>query len=139
MRKLFTIRMNHSLLDFTLLLIRVCVAAFMLTHGYPKLTKLLSGGEILFADPFGAGATLSLAMVVFAEFFCSILVGIGFATRIAVIPLMVTMSTVAFVVHSSDPFARKELALVYLLIYLFLLVAGSGKFSVDYYLSRRSK
>ncbi len=94
MRKLFTIRMNHSLLDFTLLLIRVCVAAFMLTHGYPKLTKLLSGGEILFADPFGAGATLSLAMVVFAEFFCSILVGIGFATRIAVIPLMVTMSTV---------------------------------------------
>lgn len=139
MRKLFTIKMNRSLLDFTLLLIRVGVAAFMLTHGYPKLTKLLSGGEIQFADPFGAGATLSLVMVVFAEFFCSILIGIGFATRLAVVPLMVTMSTAVFVAHSSDPFARKELALVYLLIYLFLLVTGSGKFSVDYLISRKSR
>ena len=131
--------MNRTLLDFTLLLIRVGVAAFMLTHGYPKLTKLLSGGEIQFADPFGAGITLSLALVVFAEFFCSVLIGIGFATRFAVVPLIVTMSTAAFVAHSSDPFARKELALLYLLIYFFLLVTGSGKFSVDYFLSRRSR
>lgn len=139
MRNLFTIQMNRTLFDFAMLIVRVGVAAFMLTHGYPKLSKLLSGGEIQFADPFGAGATLSLVLVVFAEFFCSILVGIGFATRLAVIPLMLTMSTAAFVAHSADPFARKELALLYLLIYFFLLVTGSGKFSIDYFLSRRSR
>jgi putative oxidoreductase len=37
-------------------------------------------------------------------------------------------------VHAADPFARKELALMYLLAYITILVAGPGKYSVDRYL-----
>jgi len=131
--------MNRSLLDLTLLFIRIAVAAFMLTHGYPKLLKLFAVGEIQFADPFGLGMASSLGLAVFAEFFCSILVGLGVGTRLATIPLIINMSVAAFIAHGADPFGKKELALLYLVIYIFLLVTGSGKFSVDYLISRKSK
>lgn len=126
-------------MDFALLIVRIAVAAFMLTHGYPKLMKLLAGGEIQFADPFGLGMYFSLVLAVFAEFFCSILVGLGIGTRLAAIPLIVTMSVAAFIAHSSDPFGRKELALLYLVVFVFLLFTGSGKFSVDYFISKKLK
>lgn len=126
-------------MDFALLIVRIAVAAFMLTHGYPKLMKLLAGGEIQFADPFGLGMYFSLVLAVFAEFFCSILIGIGLGTRLATIPLIITMSVAAFIAHSSDPFGRKELALLYLVVFVFLLFTGSGKFSVDYFISKKLK
>lgn len=138
MKNLLSTNINLKSLDLILLLVRIAVAAFMLTHGYPKLMKLLAGGEIMFADPFGLGMTFSLVLAVFAEFFCSILVGFGLGTRLATIPLIVTMSVAAFIAHGPDPFGKKELALMYLIIYIFLLFTGSGKFSIDYFISRKS-
>lgn len=139
MKKLFHTELKPEYLHLALLLLRITVAAFMLTHGLPKLTKLLAGGEIKFADPLGFGPVLSLFLAVFAELFCSILVGIGLATRLAAIPLMVTMAVAAFISHGADPFGRKELALMYLLIYIVLLLTGSGKYSVDQIISNRIK
>jgi putative oxidoreductase len=42
-----------------------------------------------------------------------------------------------FVAHSADPFGRKEIALLYLLYYIALFVLGSGKYSIDYLLTRK--
>ena len=137
MKNLFSTKINLKSLDFILLLIRIAVAAFILTHGYPKLQKLLAGDEIQFADPFGLGMAFSFGLAVFAEFFCSILVGFGI--RLATIPLIINMLVAAFIAHGADPFAKKELALLYLVIFVFLLFTGSGKFSVDYLISRKSK
>lgn len=120
-----------------LLLVRLCAGALMLTHGLPKLLKLLSGAEIQFADPFGFGPTTSFLLVIFAEFFCSILVMIGLATRLAVIPLMITMLTATFYAHANDPFGVKEKPLLFLVIFLALLVFGSGRYSVDRMLEKR--
>ncbi|WP_188649443.1 DoxX family protein [Yeosuana aromativorans] len=126
---------NSKYIHLVLLVVRVSVAMLMLTHGYPKLMKLLEGGEIQFADPIGLGQGLSFVLVIFAEFFCSILIGIGFATRLASIPLIINMSVAAFVVFASAPISKKEFPILYLLIYLILLVVGSGKYSVDYLIS----
>jgi len=137
MKKFFQIETRQDYLNIILLILRVTVAALMITHGLPKLTKLLAGGEIKFGDPIGLGPAFSLVLVVFAEFFCSIFIGIGLGTRLASIPLIITMGVAAFIVHASDPIGGKEKALLYLLIYLTLLVVGSGKFSIDYFLTNR--
>lgn len=139
MKNIFQTEIKAKYLNLVILLVRITVAVFMLTHGWPKLQKLLAGGEIKFGDPIGIGMAPSLALAVFAEFLCSILVGIGFATRLATIPLIITMAVAAFISHGADPFGRKELALLYLLIYIFLLVAGSGKYSIDNIISRKRK
>lgn len=123
-------KMNGKYGDLALLILRLQVGLLMLTHGYPKLTNF-SDRMNQFADPFGLGPTVSLALVVFAEFFCSILLIIGWKVRLAVIPLMITMLVVIFYANWDDPFGRKELPLMYLLTYLVLFITGAGKYSVD--------
>jgi putative oxidoreductase len=136
MKQLFNTNFNHSALNLMFLVLRVAISAFMLTHGYGKLQSALAGGEIQFMDPFGLGQAASLYLAVFAEFFCSIFLILGFATRLAVIPLIVTMLVAVLIAHGSDPFEKKEMALHYLLVYLVILVCGAGKYSLDYFISR---
>lgn len=110
----------------------------MLTHGLPKLEKLMAG-DIKFADPFGMGATPSLILVVFAEFGCSVLLILGLATRFAAIPLMITMLTAIFSVHAADAFGKKELPSMYLVFFFGFLILGAGKYSVDHLIAGKSK
>ena len=109
----------------------------MLTHGYPKLVRLFGDEEIKFSDPFGIGPVGTLALAVFAEFFCSVFLIFGFATRICCLMLAITMAVAAFHAHAADPFSTKEKALLFLVIYLSLLILGAGKYSVDHLLSRK--
>lgn len=136
MRQLFNTNFNHSGLNLMFMILRVAIGAFMLTHGYGKLQMATAGGEIQFMDPFGLGQAASLYLTIFAEFFCSILLIFGFATRLATIPLIVTMLVAIMMAHGSDPFEKKELALHYLVVYAVILVCGPGKFSIDYFISR---
>lgn len=122
-------RNNYA--DIGLLVLRASVAALMLFgHGAEKLVNF---GDIVthFPDPLGIGSVLSLGLAVFAEFFCSLAIGFGFLTRLASIPLMITMLVATFIVHGAGPWATQEVAFVYFLIYLVILIAGPGKYSVD--------
>ena len=123
-------------MDLGLLVLRVSVGLLMLSHGLPKLINLFSGAVIKFPDPIGIGATGSLTLAVFSEFFCSVLILLGFKTRWASIPLAVTMFVAAFVIHGSDPFGRKEKAILYLVTYIVLFITGSGRLSLDRFFSK---
>jgi putative oxidoreductase len=48
------------------------------------------------------------------------------------------MLVAAFISHGPDPFREKEMALLYFLFYLALLVIGSRKYSFDYLVTRNS-
>jgi putative oxidoreductase len=135
MKAVFKTSIHTSYLDAALLIARVGLTLLMFTHGLPKFSQLFSGQPIQYADPIGIGVTTSLVLTVFAEVFCSFLVLIGLGTRLAVIPLIVTMVVAFFIVHAADPIGIKELSMVYLLFYLVLGVTGSGKYSVDYLIS----
>jgi putative oxidoreductase len=117
-------------IDFAVLLLRVLPSLFMLTHGFPKLIKLFSG-DWSFADPFGIGEGLSLIITVWAEFFCSILVIVGFLTRPALLILAFVMLAAALIVHADDPFKSKEMALLYFTIYMAIFITGPGRISID--------
>lgn len=117
-------------LDLGLLILRFFSFAFMLTHGWPKFQKLVVG-NFQFGDPVHLGSGLSLGLAVFAEFFCSLLIMLGLFTRTALAFNAVTMFIAAFVVHSSDPFQKKELALLYLTIAVTLIFTGPGKYALD--------
>jgi putative oxidoreductase len=118
------------------LILRLASGGFMLTHGFPKLMKFFAEGEIQFADPIGIGVTASLALAVFSEFFCSIAIIVGLKTRLAAIPLAVTMFVAAVLVHGSDPWAVKEKAILYLAMYIAIIISGGGNFSLDKMLSK---
>lgn len=135
MKRTFSTTVSSTGVNVWLLISRLAVGSFMLTHGLPKLQKLLAG-NVQFADPFGLGPTASLAFAVFAEVFCSLLLIFGLATRLASVPLMVTMLVAIVVVHGSDPFGKKELGLLYLVFYIGFCILGGGKYSVDALISK---
>lgn len=124
-------------IDFALLILRLAAGGFMLTHGIGKFEHLFSGEPIMFPDPMGVGATVSLALVVFAEVFCSIFLVFGIATRLSAIPLIITMLVAAFIVHAEDGFGKQELPLLYAVVYIVLAIAGSGKVSLDRWIFNR--
>lgn len=128
--------MNNSgaTTDIALLVARVGIGAIMLTHGIPKMMMLFSVAPVQFPPVMGLSPELSLGLAVFAEVLCSVFLIAGFATRLAVIPLIATMLVAAFIIHSADPFGKQEPSLQFLLAYVVLLLAGSGKYSIDYLL-----
>lgn len=138
MKKFLSVSNTTASTDFALMVGRVGIALLMLTHGWPKLMQFFSNEPVQFIPVMGMSASMSLGLAVFAEVICSIFILIGFATRFATIPLIITMLTAAFMVHAADPFKIQESSLVYLLAYLVLLFAGSGKYSVDYLLNKAS-
>ena len=118
--------------DLGLLLVRLLSGGMMLTHGIPKIDRLMGEGPVKFADPFGLGPEISLVLVLFAEVACSILVMIGLKTRLATLPLMFTMLVAAFYIHGADPFGEKELALLFFTVFGSILISGAGRYSVDW-------
>jgi putative oxidoreductase len=123
-------------INLALLLLRVTVGVLMLTHGIPKFVKVLSG-DFAFPDPIGIGPTASLLLATFAEFFCSLVVIVGYKSRLAVIPLIITMLVALLIVHQDDAVFEHWNILLYLFSYAILLHLGGGKYSLTYYLQYR--
>jgi putative oxidoreductase len=128
-----------KLQDLGLLAVRLLAGGMMLTHGIPKIDRLFGEGPVKFADPFGLGPEISLVLVIFAEVACSILVMIGFKTRLATIPLLITMLVAAFYIHGADPFGEKELPLLFFTLFVSLLVSGPGNYAVDWWIGGKKK
>ncbi|MFV0554667.1 MAG: DoxX family protein [Mangrovibacterium sp.] len=112
-----------------LLILRVTAAGSMLTHGIPKLLDLLNGNHH-FPDPYGIGNIASLILAVGAEFFCSVLVVLGIYTRWTSLPIAFSMFTAIFFVHGGDVFAKKELAVLYFIVFITLSIFGGGDYAV---------
>lgn len=130
MKNIFSINRSPESVDIAIFLGRVGIAGLMLTHGISKIA-LFKETPIQFMEFMGLGAEISLGLAIFAEIGCSLLILLGLGTRIAVIPLIVTMLVAVFIVHGDSPFAKQEIGLLYLLVYTMLLLTGSGKYSLD--------
>lgn len=117
-----------------LLILRVGFGLMMLLgHGWGKLTNF---PPEQFFDPFGLGVTVSAALAIFAEVFCAALIVLGLGTRLAAVPLVITMAVAAFMFHGDDPLfmsagKAKEPALIYLTAFLTLFFTGGGFLSLD--------
>ncbi len=115
--------------DLSLLLLRIGLGANMLPHGWKKLSNMIDG-DFGFTDPIGIGEPASLVLATFSEFLCSILVIIGFKTKLASIPLAFTMLVAAFITHFDDPWSKKELPVVYMTGFIVLSLMGGGKYTL---------
>lgn len=117
--------------DWAALLLRIVFCTLMVyNHGTMKLT-LFSEDPDSFPDAVGLGSTASYYFVVFAEAICSVLVLLGLFTRLALIPLLVTMAVAAFSVNWHNPLTDKELPLLYFGVYVAIFLLGPGRFSLD--------
>ncbi|CAN5212014.1 DoxX family protein [soil metagenome] len=135
MRKLFSTRINAGAFNTGMLLMRLGFGILLANHGFNKLTHYAET-KIHMMNFLGMGTTTTTVMVIFAEFFCAILVIIGLFTRFACIPIIILMSVALFRAHNGDILGDGEMAGLYLLGYITLLITGPGKVSIDSMISK---
>ena len=140
LKKLFAPGNNSGAVNFGLLMLRLWIGfSMLLNHGVGKL-KTFSDTAPNFPDPLGIGHPASLALAVFAEFFASLLVIFGLVTRWSALVLAIDMGVAFICIHKGALSGQGsgELAFMYLMGYVTLLMAGPGGFSVDKALFGRS-
>jgi len=133
MLKFLQLRFLPTSVNLALLVLRVWFALPLLTlHGWSKLTGFAERSH-RFADPYGLGSPASLALVVFGEVFCSVLLVVGLCTRLAATVCGIVMAT-AFVHAHGMRFTGQgngELPFIFLGAFVALLLAGGGRYSID--------
>ena len=136
MKQIFSIHPLNT--NVASLLLRLLFGGLFVRYGYMKASAY---NEILpmFQDIIGIGAKLSFDLVIFAELVCGFFVLIGFFTRLSVVPIFITMLVAYFIAHKNDPFDAKAIAFLFLCLSPVVFVLGSGKYSVDGVLFRRSQ
>ena len=112
-----------------LLGMRLLFGILFLMHGFEKLTNYEALSAV-FPDPLGIGKEVSLWLVIFAEFFCSLAFIAGLFFRLAIVPMIFAMGIAFFVTHESS-LAQGELAFVYLAVFVMLATIGPGIYSLD--------
>jgi putative oxidoreductase len=135
MKSLFSTKYSDTSVSLGLLLLRIVFAGIMIKIGYDKLTgfNAIINSERGFMNFMGLGPKVSLGLVVFAEFFCAALVAVGLLTRLAAIPLIITMAVAFLKVHKGVVFGENngQSALFFLVVFVVIMLAGPGKYSVD--------
>ena len=136
MSQFVSTRYTASAVNGALLLLRLGVAILMIPHGYQKLSNFETM-QTQFVSFLGMSPKASLILAMSAELGCSFLLLIGLFTRLATIPLIITMLTALFLAHDGSIFGEGGTSVLFLLIYTAILLIGPGAYSVDTKLDKR--
>lgn len=121
--------------DVGLLVLRIVLGLCLFYgHGFDKLSTIITGQDIQFANPLGIGAIFSFYLAALAEGLCSLLLIFGVLTRRAALILTLNFLVILFyhAVIIGDGFPVLELRLLYFAGFLALTFLGAGKYSFDY-------
>ena len=139
-------------LDVGLLILRLSGIGLAVFHGWPKLQGLLAGTSRFHEGVAAMGLPFPVAMAwaaALAETVGGLMVALGLFTRIAAVFCAITMVVAAFGRHHAHHFlldklgmytvspenakawGNPELALMYLMAFIVLALAGAGRLSLD--------
>jgi putative oxidoreductase len=141
MKKFFSTGYSQTGLNAGLLIIRVLIGVLMGIYGYQKMVDFTvqSGSDFWAKDVnfLGLGGKVSLGLTIFAELFCSVLLILGLATRLATIPLIICMGFIFVTMNKFEIIQKGENGphmndvFYYMMTYVALLFTGPGKWSLD--------
>lgn len=124
-----------------LLFLRVCTGLMMLLgHGLGKIQTFAEKKDVFPVPDFFPlkylSNPVSLMATIGAEVGCSILIILGVATRPAAFIFAFTMVVAAFHIHGGHPWfsgsgPSKEMAVMYLIPAITILLVGAGQYSAD--------
>jgi len=133
--------MREMMEHMGLLVLRVAAGLMMMTHGYGKIfeegrmEKFATGVSELGFPAAGLFAWIAAL----SELVGGLCLALGLGTRISAALIAGTMFVAAFIRHAPDPFAKKELALLYLAVMIFFALYGGGKWAVERLICRCGK
>jgi putative oxidoreductase len=126
--------------DLALFILRIWIGfSLFYKHGIEKLTNF-QGMATHFPDPIHIGVKPSLAFALLSDGICSVLVMLGLGTRLAATVIAINLLVVFTILHGlSFVDGHAELVYAYLGVFIILVIAGGGKYSLDEVLVKNKK
>ncbi len=135
MKKFLSTACSDWAFNLGMLLLRLGAGALIIPFGYSKLIHFAEKKNS-FMNFLGIGSTLSLSLVIFAEFFCGMFIILGLFTRLTVLPLVIAMAVAVFNVNRGDIFGEGAHAAIFLTCFLAILLCGPGRASADGFINK---
>ncbi|MFD2602670.1 DoxX family protein [Flavobacterium suzhouense] len=134
--KLLSSDMKNPVYNFAILLFRIGIAAqLIVVHGLKKIGIGVTSVEVI-PNPFGFPDTMNNFIAIMANVYLPFFIIIGLFTRAAALPAMMVTATGYFIVHANDVNTIKDIPYMYTISLLTIIFLGSGKYSLDYYISK---
>lgn len=142
--RLFLIATGHTYSNMARLFLRLFVGVMFLQFGIRHLVNfdILS---VNFPTIFGWAPSACLILMIVIELICSLFIMVGFLTRISTIPPILSMIAAEYYilhnlvpqisVYGLDSTQPGYLPIMFIGIYMFIILAGPGKISLDYFIS----
>ena len=139
MRKIFSVAQATKGYSFGMLLLRFVVGIALMHHGWNKIQNPMG-----WMGEDSAIPSVLQALAAISEFFGGLFVAIGLLTPLASAGILCTMAYAVYkhAILNGDPFVGRpsyELALVYFIVIVLLIVSGPGYVCADYLLFGKRK
>lgn len=129
--------MERVRLDLGILFLRLGGAGLLLAvHGLPKALHFRQQLGLI-EDPLHLGAWPTLGFAVFAEVLCPLLIALGWATRLACLPILGLLLIALLVVHPQWSLEEGQFGWLLLVLFGTLALTGPGRYSLEARLARR--
>ena len=126
----FPMKPDGTAISLLLLALRLLFGGLLLSHGMQKWTNFDSMSAS-FPDPLGVGHSISLGLAIFGGACLFHRFYIRGPLSACDDPHDFYHGNGFFVIHGNDPFSLKELAFIYLVVFILMYITGPGKFSLD--------
>lgn len=140
----FTKTTGYSYINLGRLFLRLFVGVMFIQFGIRQLVNYNDLSQT-FPAVLGMSSSACLVMMITIELVCSLFIMVGFITRLSTLPPIVSMILAEYyILHDIVPHASiyglastqpGYLPIMFIGIFLFFLIAGPGKISVDYCIS----
>jgi len=129
--------MRETRLDLGLLFLRLGGAGLLVAvHGLPKALHFRQQLGLI-EDPLHLGAWPTLGFAVFAEVVCPLLIALGWATRLACLPILGLLLIALLAVHPEWSLEQGQFGWLLLVLFGTLAFTGPGRYSLAALLARR--
>jgi len=133
--------MDNYIQRIGLLFLRIFVGGTMLlAHGVPKLLDPKPFIEALSSNGFPLPNIMAY-LSISAEAIFPLFVILGVFTRISALIAAINMFVALFVFHlniKGDPFSNLEKAFVYMIVFIFIAIAGGGDWTLKRWFSKKT-
>ncbi|MGH7800005.1 MAG: DoxX family protein [Thermodesulfobacteriota bacterium] len=125
--------MDRYIQNIGFLFLRIFVGGTMLlAHGVPKLLDPKPFIEALSSNGFPLPNIMAY-LSISAEAVFPVFIILGVFTRVSALIVAINMFVAAFVFHlniKGDPFSNLEKAFVYMIVFIFIAIAGGGDWTL---------
>lgn len=131
LKKITATALSGRNVHVALLIFRILVSLeLIIVHGFKKIGIGVENIELV-PNPLGLPSEANELFAIAANIGFPIFIILGLFTRLATIPILAVTLTGYLVLHADDNLLIRDVPFMYSLVFLFLLIVGPGKFSMD--------